>query len=151
MVGHCLVLLADIVLVCEGLTAELKDRYEHGSSLQTTLIHTSWARTPIMAGKERWVESAGQKMIDPQLVVDKVAQAVLSGRSGGQIMIPSGFTATAISTMSAWPKWLFDVIFVASGGSKIFQNGEHWQGNALHGSLKGSRAWYVDYRIAWMA
>ncbi|KAK4991567.1 hypothetical protein LTR50_001762 [Elasticomyces elasticus] len=78
---------AGVLCLHEALGQELKAF--HGTStsqIRLTVVHPTFARTAILAGKEELLERAGLQILAPEVVADAVVKQVLSGR-GGQLIL----------------------------------------------------------------
>jgi len=95
----------------EGLQGELRMLYD-APSVKCTVVHPTFAATPMTAPHSKAIQGNGFKLIDPQVVADRVVGQILSCK-GAQLMIGEG--STVLSTMRAWPHWASALILRLGG------------------------------------
>ncbi|KAL1306125.1 hypothetical protein AAFC00_004239 [Neodothiora populina] len=93
----------------EGLRSELRTLH-HCPEIKTSIIHPSWADTPLIAPGKAHLQKAGEKILDPQDVSDAVVAQILNGRSGQIVLAGSGVKATLISGLRGMPGWWQEMI-----------------------------------------
>ncbi|RMZ77631.1 hypothetical protein DV738_g4326, partial [Chaetothyriales sp. CBS 135597] len=96
-----------VLYLNDGLRSELHTTYPNGKTIQTTVVHPSWHKTNIVAGREDQLESFGFNIDPPTNVTDKVIAHILAGRSG-KLFIPE--TEARIAIVRSLPIWLQDVL-----------------------------------------
>ncbi|KAL0932078.1 uncharacterized protein CTRU02_213031 [Colletotrichum truncatum] len=85
----------------EGLAQELRHRY-NAPKVRTSIIYPTYIRTALIEK----VHSKGKfkaLLLEPELVVDRIFQQIISGRSG-HVCIPEEYTWVA--GLRAWPHWV---------------------------------------------
>lgn len=87
----------------ESLTNELRTIYK-APQIRTTIVHPTFASTPMVAHLEKDLKAARQKVIDPKIVTDAITKQILSCK-GGQLIVAPG--SEFISTLRAWPSWIY--------------------------------------------
>lgn len=93
---------AAVLVLHEGLGAELRT-ISKCPEIKLTIVHPSWANTPMVSKYKDKLEAAGQRVMNPQRVSDAVVKQILSCR-GAQLIIPPG--ESMLSTLRSWPTWL---------------------------------------------
>ncbi|RMZ85671.1 hypothetical protein DV737_g674, partial [Chaetothyriales sp. CBS 132003] len=96
-----------VLYLNDGLRSELHTSYPNGKTIQTTVVHPSWHKTAIIAGREDRLERYGFKIDPPTNVTDKVLEHVFAGRSG-QLFIPK--SQGHLTILRALPLWLQDTL-----------------------------------------
>jgi NAD(P)-dependent dehydrogenase (short-subunit alcohol dehydrogenase family) len=74
-----------------------------GHSIQTTIVHPMWARTPLIGSWEPALQKSGQPVLTPREVAAAVVDQVLAGRSGS-VFVPSKRISGTL--LRALPDWL---------------------------------------------
>ncbi|KIW83627.1 hypothetical protein Z517_02873 [Fonsecaea pedrosoi CBS 271.37] len=97
---------AALVAFHEVLTQECRHGYENGDCIQLTIVHPSFASTPILRGHEGELRKMGASVMDPSVVADAVVNQVFRGRSG-RLIVPSSFSL--LSFIRGWPIWLQEI------------------------------------------
>jgi len=90
----------------ETLSTEMSHIYKAPEVL-TTVVHPNFVRTPLVAGFQGQLESAGVKLMTSDRIADRVV-AQIKDRRGGQVIIPD--TDGIVSGLRGWPSWLQQLI-----------------------------------------
>ncbi|KAL2130255.1 hypothetical protein VTI74DRAFT_6694 [Chaetomium olivicolor] len=100
----------------ESLASEIKHQYKAPNVL-TSVIHPNFVKTPLLDDFSGRLERAGVRLLTSDRIADEVV-AQIKSRRGGQLVIPS--SASSISGIRGWPKWLQELLrdAVARGAVK---------------------------------
>ncbi|KIW43279.1 uncharacterized protein PV06_04398 [Exophiala oligosperma] len=93
----------------ESLVQELAHhRYgPDGHCIQASIVHPTWARTPLIGSWEPELSRSKQFVLTPRDVASKVVAQVLSGRSGSVFVPDKVWQATLVRAVPDWVAMLF--------------------------------------------
>jgi all-trans-retinol dehydrogenase (NAD+) len=89
-----------------GLNQELRQKY-NALNVVTSSIHPNWVRTPLIAPFEKSLHAAGSVILEPQAVVDAIAEQIFKC-TGGQLFLPS--QSNRVSFLRALPNWVQEMV-----------------------------------------
>jgi all-trans-retinol dehydrogenase (NAD+) len=84
----------------EGLTAELKTRYD-APRVRTVAVYPGHVRTSLFAGYEQNTEFL-MPSLEPESVADAIFTKILTGTSGQVVLPKSGYMLTPLRAMPDW-------------------------------------------------
>ncbi|EXJ95701.1 hypothetical protein A1O1_00824 [Capronia coronata CBS 617.96] len=73
-----------------------------GHTIQASIIHPMWARTPLINTWESALDGSGQPVLTAQDVARRVVDQVLSGRSGSVYIPEKMWTGTLLRVLPEW-------------------------------------------------
>ncbi|KAK8217404.1 hypothetical protein M8818_001160 [Zalaria obscura] len=97
---------AGVMALHESLTVELKGVHKC-PEIKTTIVHPTFADTPMVAPGKEMLQKKGMRLIDPQIVADAVVKQILSCRQG-QIILAGQHGIVAY--LRALPSWFLALI-----------------------------------------
>ncbi|KAJ5097045.1 hypothetical protein N7456_007766 [Penicillium angulare] len=99
---------AAMLALHDGLRDEIK--LLHGKDgVQTTIVHPSWVRTPVI---QEWVDKGllpFEKTVGPEEVADAIVGQIMSG-VGGQIILPNDSAGLILPFVRGLPGWIQDMM-----------------------------------------
>lgn len=118
MVSYCMT-KASALAFHEGLAAELRNKKTgfNAPEVKLTIVHPTWAATPMIAPHRSTIDRSGMAVIEPQIVADAVVKQVMSGR-GRQILLAPG--VEPLATVRSWPSWLSGGLGMIAGETLFF-------------------------------
>jgi all-trans-retinol dehydrogenase (NAD+) len=104
--GDYSVTKAGVLCFHENLTCELK-HFHKADNILTTIVHPMFVRTPLVQDIMEGLESAGQTILTPEDVAERVVAQIKSKR-GGQLII--GAPSIVVSCIRAMPAYAQELI-----------------------------------------
>lgn len=97
---------AALLALHEGLTQELKHRYEC-PQIKTTIVHPNWTKSAITAheGIKAGLAKAGAGLLEPEYVADAMVDQIIAAKSGQIVLGPA-----ILPKFRALPIWIQELI-----------------------------------------